>query len=113
MMYVQNIISKGMLNMEMKMDLNSLVKVKLTDFGVSVLRMRHEEHKIAMYKIGINLEDFKFELKLDEDGYYKSSMKFLMEVFGEHMRRGKVSSDVTYSVFESEIIVLDATPVSE
>lgn len=105
MMYVQNIISKGMLNMEMKMDLNSLVKVKLTDYGVTVLKARYEKYKLWCYKNGVKFDEF--DLELDEDGYYTKTMWRLMEVFGEHLHPKEKT------VFESELIVLDATPVSE
>ncbi len=46
--------------MKIKINLNDEVKVKLTDFGIKVLKHRHE------------------------DGYYKTQLHNLMNTFGEY-----------------------------
>lgn len=96
-----------MLNMELKMDVNTFVKVKLTDFGVAVLKAKHEKYKVWCYQNGIKVTEIDFTLELDEDGYYTQPLWKLMKVFSEYVHPNEKT------VFESELMVLDSTPVSK
>lgn len=64
-------------------NLNSEVKVKLTPFGVEVLKNLHNE--LFKEKINRGLSGYKFHIDLDDEGYFKTQMHELMKTFGEYM----------------------------
>jgi len=68
--------------MDFTFNTNNYVKVRLNELGISILKKEHEDlsRKIYSYN-GIGLG--KFNLNLDEDGYYKTQMWCLIENFGE------------------------------
>ena len=57
-------------------NINDYVLVKLTDIGIKELKRRHNELKEACPIIG------EFKLKLDDEGYYKSQMWYLIQELG-------------------------------
>lgn len=69
------------------MNVNMEVKIKLTGFGISILKEKHDELNQRIYENGG--QGFgEFEIKLDEEGYYKTQLWNLMNVFGEYMTMG-------------------------
>ena len=60
-------------------DINKYVRVKLTTFGIRILKHQHDElNKHVEGKLGM------FELKLDKDGWYRDQMWSLMQTFGKY-----------------------------
>ena len=76
-------------------NLNDEVKIKLKDQGIEILKQEHERINQLLKR-----KD-KFELKLDEDGYYKEQLWKIMQVFGKYIAFG---ADVP---FETDIIVFE------
>lgn len=76
-------------------NLNDEVKIKLKDQGIEILKQEHERINQLLKR-----KD-KFELKLDEDGYYKEQLWRIMQVFGKYIALG---ADVP---FETDIIVFE------
>ena len=76
-------------------NLNDEVKIKLNDKGIEILKQEHERINQLLER-----KD-KFEVKLDEDGYYKEQLWRIMQVFGKHIALG---ADVP---FETDIIVFE------
>lgn len=68
--------------MKVVLNMNESVKVKITDFGIKVLKQRHDELNEKIKARGG--KGTKFELKLDEDGYYTTQLWHLMNIFGEY-----------------------------
>jgi hypothetical protein len=61
-----------------RVTLNDIVRVKLTDYGRKVMRENHEDLKASAYHAP----------EEDENGYSKWQLWCLMEEFGAHMRWG-------------------------
>ena len=73
--------------MDFKFNINSYVKVKLNENGISILKEKHDRLNDAIKKQGC--EGFgAFKLKLDKDGYYETQMWCFIEDFSEHMHNG-------------------------
>ncbi|PAD85069.1 hypothetical protein CHH57_01800 [Niallia circulans] len=83
--------------MEFKVNMNEYVKVKLTDYGIKILKEQHEtlNEKIKT-RGGIGIGDFKVDI--DEDGYTKFQLWSLMNHFGHTTT---ITSDIP---FELDII---------
>lgn len=92
--------------MDFTVNANENVKVKLTDFGISVLKERHDElNNFMKQQGGKGLE--KFELRLDEEGFYRTQLWSLMNEFGHVMSMG-------YEVpFNLNIIITNGEPITE
>lgn len=62
---------------------NNSVKVKLTDFGIAILRQNYEElinsNPVAKKYTG------EFEIKIDENGYTEMPLSELMSTFGQYL----------------------------
>ncbi|WEZ09567.1 hypothetical protein P5663_06900 [Priestia flexa] len=70
--------------MEVKVNFNEIVKVRLTKFGIDILKSRHMElNNLIQKRGGKGLEEFK--LKIDDDGYSSFQIWELMSTFGEYM----------------------------
>lgn len=55
--------------MNFKVNLNMGVRVRLTNYGISILKARHDKlNKKLMDECGVSVGEFT--LKLDDDGYY-------------------------------------------
>lgn len=82
-----------------------MVKVKLTDFGILILKRRHEElsKSIKIFN-GKALGDFV--LNLDENGYYRTQLWILMDKFGS------VMSMAHEMPFYTDIIIEDGEPIN-
>jgi hypothetical protein len=89
----------------MKFNINENVKVKLTNFGISVLRKQHDE----LMKVYSKVMDFpKFqEPEKDENGYSKFQLWALMESLGSYCGMAKEPP------FETEIILSTGETESE
>ncbi len=91
--------------MDFKVNANMGVKVKLTDFGISILKEQHEKlNEFIKERGGDGLGDF--ELRLDEDGYYSTQLWTLMNKFGHVMTMGH--NEVP---FHLNIIIENGEPV--
>lgn len=82
-------------------NLNSEVKVKLTERGIQILKSKHDE--LFEKELAKGLSSYEFKLELDEEGYYTTQMWKIMQDLGEH-----VSSDV----FESTEFLIPENPKS-
>lgn len=78
----------------MKFNVNHNVKVKLTEYGLSILREQHEKLRATFPSMGC------FVLPTaDDEGYVSYQLHDLMSTFGPHISMGfKVP-------FETEIII--------
>lgn len=91
--------------MNFKVNANMGVKVKLTDFGISVLKEQHEElNKWVKARGGKGLGGF--ELRLDEDGYYSTQLWMLMSKFGHVM---SMSNEIPFNL---DIIIENGEPIT-
>lgn len=73
--------------MDFAVNANTSIKVKLTEFGVFVLREQHDQlnNRVKAHNgKGIG----EFELHLDEDGYYETQLWMLMSKFGHVVSMG-------------------------
>lgn len=89
---------------DFKFNVNQQVKVKLTEKGIKILKEKHDslnEHIIS--RGGTPLGEF--ELRLDEDGYYRTQLWCLMHDFGKHMFIG------TDNPFETDMIFVGGKEV--
>ena len=59
-------------------NINDNVNVKLTDFGIAILRQNHENLSINNQKME------EFEIQVDENGYTKFQLVDLMKIFGQY-----------------------------
>lgn len=75
----------------MKFNINNYVRVKLTEAGINHLKDTHQRYWKETGKI------FKFEPKIDENGYTEFQLWDLISVFGTKIYNG---SDL---MFETEI----------
>lgn len=92
------------MELDFKVNCNMGVKVKLTPAGVEILRKRRERlNKIVASRGGKGFGEF--ELKVDEDGYYKTQLWMLFETFGSSM---SVTQD---QPFHLDIIIEDGEPI--
>jgi methyl coenzyme M reductase gamma subunit len=92
--------------MNFKVNANMSVKVKLTDFGISILKKQHEElntHIKARGGKGFG----EFELRLDEDGYYSTQIWMLMSKFGHVM---SMTNEIPFYL---DIIIQNGEPITE
>jgi hypothetical protein len=93
------------MKMDFKVNVNIAVKVKLTDFGISILKDRHDELNESIKSRGG--QGFgEFELKLDEDGYYKTQLWTLMNIFGDAMTMA--ANEIP---FELNMIITNGEPI--
>ena len=83
-----------------KFNANQTVKVKLTDLGVQILREQYEELNKNLLKHGHSRLGH-FVLPLDEDGYYKCQLWYLMQKFGNYMKMGADNP------FELDMVFID------
>jgi len=73
---------------EVDFNVNGYIKIKLTEFGIEILKKQHEELQAIIPSIG----DFK--LKLDEEGYYESQMWSIMQDFSGYI---SMTSELPFS----------------
>lgn len=90
--------------LDFKVNVNEMVKVKLTKFGISILKQQHDElDTFVKAQGGKGLGEF--DLRLDEEGYYKTQLWMLMNNFGHAMEM------TNENPFEMEIIVINGEPI--
>lgn len=70
--------------MHFKFNFNQLVKVRLKQEGIDILRQQHDEFR-SKYK-GLKLSPFTIDI--DDEGYTSFQMWDLMQRFGEYMTLG-------------------------
>ena len=66
--------------MKLTINLNETVKVKLNDNAILLLKRQHDELNKRIKECGG--QGTPFEIKLDQDGYYKAQLWDLFERFG-------------------------------
>jgi len=82
-----------------RFNINSNVKIKLTEFGIDVLKREHEEMRYdCKYTMGYDIGEFN--LKLDEEGYYTIQAWEMMETFGGYLNQLNENNP-----FEIEILI--------
>jgi hypothetical protein len=86
--------------MDVKVNINDIVKVKLTEFGISILKQNHDEVNEILINRGVKPMG-PFELKLDDNGYMAFQLWQLMSIYGEHL------SVTGENPFETQIIIPD------
>lgn len=83
--------------MQVKMNLNDGVKVKLTSFGETILSLYYGKYSDGVY-----------EIPLDDDEYYCTQMWNLMSIFGKHIKFGS-----TDQPFDMNIVLENVIPIEE
>jgi hypothetical protein len=83
---------------DMRMNANAFIKVKLTRRGIDILKQKHARQTILSK--GNPLGPFK--LLMDDQGYYVAQLWEIMQDFGPHMVQGMNMP------FETEIILSNA-----
>lgn len=91
--------------MDFNVNLNDKVKVKLTNYGVSILKEQHDDlNSFIKGTGGKGLGDF--QLSLNEDGYYETQLWMLMSKFGHVMEM------TNESPFELNVIIENGKPIN-
>lgn len=80
-------------------DMNEEVKVKLTRVGIKILQQEHADLYTKVVRAGGRFKHF--ELRLDEEGYYKAPLWYLFHIFGYHI------SMTSESPFEANEVYVD------
>lgn len=92
--------------MDVKVNINNTVKVKLTDYGISILKKQHDDlNKMILSNGGMGVGEF--ELRLDGDGYYSTQLWTLMNRFGHVMR---MSDELPFYI---DIIIEGGEPIND
>jgi hypothetical protein len=87
--------------MHFKFNFNQLVKVRLKQEGIDILRQQHDEFR-SKYK-GLRLSPFT--INIDDEGYTSFQMWDLMQRFGEYMTLGFDTP------FHLDVIICDGEPI--
>lgn len=88
-----------------KTTMNNYVKVKLTEHGIMILKMRYAE--LTQDSAFFDEDDIEgFELNLDEDGYYRVQLWELMHQFGKNMCTGCAE------VFDINDVIIEGQPTT-
>ncbi len=67
-------------------NINNCVRIRLTPFGITILKIEHENAHSKVPFIGeFNPPD------VDEDGYCEMQLWKVMQVFGEYMHNGALN----------------------
>jgi repressor LexA len=67
----------------MKINLNDIVKLKINQKGIDILRKNHDELKATFPKLGEFMPPAS-----DAEGYYHMQLWSVMETFGPHIHIG-------------------------
>lgn len=70
---------------EIDFNVNHYAKVKLTPLGEAILKKKHENLMLKLKKHCDDFIEYPFNLKLDEDGYYKDQLWCIMQTFGNYV----------------------------
>lgn len=96
--------------MQFKMNINEHVKVKLTEYGIKILKARHDElNKRIWERGGRGLGEFT--IKKDEEGYTTFQLWSLMNTFGDVLTMGfeiPFETDIIFTKGEVSIENLDS-----
>jgi hypothetical protein len=84
-----------------RVNVNTSVRVKLTDWGVSILKGKHD-----VLMDGLD-EEYRseFELKLDAEGYYRTQLWVLMKEFGPYCGLGMKPPFLIDIIIEDGVIL--------
>lgn len=69
--------------MDVMVNFNDEVKVKLTEAGINILKREHQQNAKHYNDRGFTYPEF--ELKVDEEGWSSFQLWHLMNLFGNHM----------------------------
>lgn len=90
--------------MDFKVNANMGVRVKLTAYGISILKEQHYElNKAIIERGGVGLGIF--ELRFDDDGYYHTQLWMLMSKFGHAM---SMANEIPFNL---DIIIENGEPI--
>lgn len=81
----------------MNFNINDYVKVKLTNYGIEILKQQHDELK---NKFGGDIGEF--DLKLDSEGYYETQLWSLMSDLGQYCIMGRELPFETNIILKNE-----------
>jgi len=73
----------------MKVNINNYVKVKLTNYGLNILKSKHKEFE---------------QLKTDKEGYTEFQLWELMNIFGAYMYLSSVNLPFEHDIEIKEVI---------
>lgn len=92
--------------MDVKVNINEYVKVKLTELGISILKEKRNKQNKEFEALG--LKGFgEYIPDLDEEGYTKFQLWDLMRMFGDSLSNG------TEIPFETTVIMTKGEKVSK
>jgi hypothetical protein len=92
--------------MDFKVNFNEQVKVKLTDFGISILKERRNELNKQIEKRG-GKGFGEYEVRKDKDGYTNFQLWDLMNTFGNNMTLA------SKMCFDADIIITNGETMSD
>lgn len=88
-----------------KIKLNSLVKIKLNESGISILKSSHEYHRSKITN-PIYYERYgDFELSVDENGYTEMKLWEIFYYFGDYCFYEGTQEDERNLPFDPEIVI--------
>jgi hypothetical protein len=91
--------------MDVKINFNDIVKVKLTDRGKEIMKQRHDELNALIIKKSRSGKVFReFTIKIDREGYTSFLLWQLMNTFGEYMVMGLEEP------FEGTMVIINGEP---
>ena len=70
-----------------QLNLNSVIKVKLTDYGKDIYYHQYDELNVSLINNGVKPLEPRFPEE-DENGYSKFQLWSFMRLYGEHMKLG-------------------------
>jgi len=104
-MFNDIIIEKELLNVMKRFNVNDKVRVKLTVYGIKILKMRHDKLTSDNTNLKNTLGEFKLP-EVDSEGYTSFQLWELMNIFGPYMYLGSVESpfDTTIEIDDKYLI---------
>lgn len=88
-----------------KLKLNSFVKVKLNESGISILKNSHEYHRSKITDPYLYMMYGDFELIVDENGYTEMKLWEIFYYFGDYCFYEGTQEDERWLPFDPEIII--------
>lgn len=95
-----------------KLKLNAVIKVKLNESGIAILRDEHNYYKskIASPSVAEKFGDF-IEPETDEDGYSEMKLWQFMHTFGNYCFYEGTQEDERWLPFDPEILINNSSLV--
>lgn len=96
-------------------NINAMVKVKLTEEGLKILMEQHKELLQSLKEkplVAKGIEEFEFP-KTDESGFSEFTLHELMHIFGPYMFNGNTEMPFEETIAISEEYLVDYTDKKE